>query len=246
MRILSRAGRYGAAFVMANPLLVTMGVAVGALGIVVTGNSLEQAVRHPSPFFQTLKRPSLAASQNGASGTVAAGSVQEKARAIAGDRAVGDPDLARIQSVLTDLDLYDGQIDGLKGPRTSAAIRRYQEILGLPQTGQIDAAMRRSLIDPATAETVASAPPLPKPAPGFHGGTDTDDALATGSIGDEKVHAVQQALVNFGFHELTVDGVMGSQTAEALKTFQKIEGLAESGEPDEATRARLQKRGFLR
>ncbi|WP_158215852.1 peptidoglycan-binding domain-containing protein [Notoacmeibacter marinus] len=244
MRVVKRAGRYGLAFFMANPILMTAGLAVVALGVVVTGNSLEQPVRHPSPFFQTLDRPSAVLSRDSA--------VVSKARktggqhAATGDRLMGDPELARIQSVLTDLNLYDGEIDGLKGPRTSTAISRYQEILGLPQTGRIDATMRRSLIDPASKDVVASAPPLPKPAPGFYGGERADDALATGSIGDETVLTVQQALVNFGFHELTVDGMMGAQTADALETFQKIEGLAETGEPDEATRTRLRQRGFLR
>ncbi|MCP1198147.1 peptidoglycan-binding protein [Notoacmeibacter sp. MSK16QG-6] len=244
MRFLSRAGRYGAAFFMANPLLVAMSLAVGAVGIIVTGNSLEQTGRHPSPFFRTLSPPASTAPALAKAPSAVGG--QGRTDPAAGDRSVGDPELARIQSVLTDLNLYEGLIDGLEGPRTSAAIRRYQEILGLPQTGQIDNAMRRSLIDPATGQMARSAPPLPKPAPGFYGGDETDDALATGSIGDEDVHAIQQALVNFGFHELTVDGVMGNQTSEALATFQRIEGLAESGQPDEATRGRLKKRGFLR
>ncbi|WP_158598438.1 peptidoglycan-binding domain-containing protein [Notoacmeibacter ruber] len=246
MRILQKTGRYGVAFFVANPVLVTAGVVVGTLTILVTANTLEQAGQHPSPFFQTRPQPATANRTDHSAVASWQGGSDRKHATAATTVAPGDPDLARVQSVLKDLDLYEGDIDGLEGPRTSAAIQRYQEILGLPATGKVDAAMRRSLGSAMGNKVAVSAPPLPKSAPGFNGHETPDDAMATGSIGDKSVYQLQEALVHFGFHELTVDGVWGGQTAKALSTFQRIEGLAETGEPDEATKARLRDRGFLR
>src|SRR5581483_289407 len=46
----------------------------------------------------------------------------------------------RAQQVLTDKGFYDGEIDGLTGRRTRAAIRDFQHSRNLEETGQLDAA----------------------------------------------------------------------------------------------------------
>ncbi len=239
-RLLRRTGGYGAAFVAANPVFVLSTLAVAIAGIIVTGNALEQPRRHPSPLFATRDVPSSLVHGGRVAGAAGPSRTGGTDTTIA-----GDSELARIQAVLADLDLYDGAVDGLSGPHTSAAIKRYQEILGLPQTGMVDDGLRRSLGNISGMKT-AAAPPLPRPAPGYYGDAGSDDSIATGSIENEPLKAMQQALVRFGFHELTVDGVMGSQTAEAIATFQRIEGLPETGQPDNETVARMRRRGFLR
>lgn len=50
---------------------------------------------------------------------------------------------------------------------------------------------------------------------------------------------LQARLNNLGFDGGEVDGQLSARTAEALRAFQVSEGLAATGEPDEATRARL-------
>lgn len=55
----------------------------------------------------------------------------------------------------------------------------------------------------------------------------------------ESVRGVQQRLRNLGFGQATVDGVVGPKTEEALRAFQKVNELPETGRPDTQTRQKL-------
>lgn len=55
---------------------------------------------------------------------------------------------------------------------------------------------------------------------------------------DENI-GVQERLQNLGFYEGELDGVIGSETKEAIALFQRAVGLEETGELDEATRQKL-------
>lgn len=66
------------------------------------------------------------------------------------------------------------------------------------------------------------APKAPKPKP----------------VPDEKVKAIQEALNKAGA-TLKVDGIMGKKTMQAIKNFQKKQGLKVTGEPDKETLAKL-------
>ena len=46
----------------------------------------------------------------------------------------------RVQAALMRLGFYDGDIDGLLGPKTRAALRAFQQTEGIPQTGRLDIA----------------------------------------------------------------------------------------------------------
>lgn len=48
--------------------------------------------------------------------------------------------------------LYDGQIDGLYGPRTMRAVEQYQQRQGLPQTAALDQNTRQSLQQQTAAQ----------------------------------------------------------------------------------------------
>ncbi|MDP2941441.1 MAG: peptidoglycan-binding protein [Candidatus Omnitrophota bacterium] len=54
---------------------------------------------------------------------------------------------------------------------------------------------------------------------------------------------VQIALSNAGYYPGSLDGKMGKQTREALRAFQKAQGLPETGKADRATWKRL--KGYL-
>jgi peptidoglycan hydrolase-like protein with peptidoglycan-binding domain len=56
---------------------------------------------------------------------------------------------------------------------------------------------------------------------------------------DESVKAVQQALKDKGHDAGPIDGVMGPHTMQALKEFQKAEGLKVTGRLDNQTREKL-------
>ncbi len=118
-----------------------------------------------------------------------------------------------------------GGADSRFGNATVAALKQYQAAKGLPQSGKVDDATAGAL---ASGGTVAA-----NPAPsGFVG-------LKPGSLGNA-VKDLQSALIRAG---ITVrggaDGVFGPATVNAIKAFQKSQGLAESGVVDDATIAAL-------
>lgn len=53
--------------------------------------------------------------------------------------------LAEAQRKLAALGLYTRKVDGLNGPATTAAIREFQKVRGLPVTGELDAATSSAL-----------------------------------------------------------------------------------------------------
>src|SRR5919109_4880277 len=60
--------------------------------------------------------------------------------------AYGDWRLGQAQELLKAAGADPGPIDGVLGPRTKAALRRYQASHGLPATGMLDEATRQALI----------------------------------------------------------------------------------------------------
>lgn len=72
----------------------------------------------------------------------------------AGEQAgqLSNEDVREAQVVLQDMGLYDGQIDGLYGPRTMRAVEQYQQRQGLPQTAALDQNTRQSLQQQTAAQ----------------------------------------------------------------------------------------------
>src|SRR5262245_60893078 len=57
------------------------------------------------------------------------------------------------QIALLDAGYEPGQIDGMMGPRTQAAIREFQASYGLPQTGRLDEPTQRQLFAARTPQS---------------------------------------------------------------------------------------------
>jgi Putative peptidoglycan binding domain len=62
------------------------------------------------------------------------------------DDQMTDPDRRHVQTALARLGYYDGNIDGIFGSDTRAAIRRYQHELGAEMTGRLTAAQANRLV----------------------------------------------------------------------------------------------------
>jgi peptidoglycan hydrolase-like protein with peptidoglycan-binding domain len=60
--------------------------------------------------------------------------------------AHGDWRVAQVQELLKEAGFNPGPIDGILGPRTKEALRRYQADRGLPATGALDEATRQALL----------------------------------------------------------------------------------------------------
>ncbi len=120
-----------------------------------------------------------------------------------------------------------GKIDGIFGARTSAAVVAFQQSVGLPATGSVDAATAQALAAAATGST---------------GGGNPQSALlglAVGARGDA-VMTLQRALIAAGVSVRGgADGAFGSGTKTALMSYQQANGLAASGTVDEPTASAL-------
>src|SRR5919202_1718549 len=55
------------------------------------------------------------------------------------------PAVAALQGALRHHPVYRGPVDGLVGPRTTAALMRFQRLHGLPVDGMVGASPRRAL-----------------------------------------------------------------------------------------------------
>ncbi|MBA2388372.1 MAG: peptidoglycan-binding protein [Acidimicrobiia bacterium] len=116
-----------------------------------------------------------------------------------------------------------GGVDGVYGPATVSAVKSFQQVNGLQRTGSIDAATARML--DVSSVTVPSAW-------NYQGGF---VGLRMGA-GHDDVKAVQRALMNAGMSLVGgADGSFGTVTHNALVTFQRRQGLGDTGVIDQAT-----------
>jgi len=122
--------------------------------------------------------------------------------------------------------------DGVWGPKTSAAVREFQRMKGLKQTGQADAATLEALGVSADGRTRSATEAARDAAPEVRTRTPADLHSAT-------IRAVQQALDKQGFKVGPADGVWGQRTESAIGNFQRERGMTDSGELDAHTLAAL-------
>jgi hypothetical protein len=130
-----------------------------------------------------------------------------------------DAGVAALQVALHSRGVYAGSIDGLKGQATTAAIKRFQRLAGLPADGIPDAKTRRAL-GPYGKYLLGSRP------------------LTRGAAGWD-VAALQFLLAWHGFPSATIDGGLGVHTELALRRFQRWAGVKPDGVAGDTTFAAL-------
>jgi peptidoglycan hydrolase-like protein with peptidoglycan-binding domain len=154
-----------------------------------------------------------------------------------------DPAIERVQSVLHDLGLYSGMVDGLNGPNTRTAILSYQKIDGLPQTGEVDEVLLTRLDGgPTTAGIVPR--PVPAPRSAMQSAAARNQTGAPVGEADSRVTKIQAGLKAFGNEGIEIDGKVGSRTRSAILEFQTLFGLPETGEPDEQLYQKMREIGL--
>lgn len=117
-----------------------------------------------------------------------------------------------------------GGADGVFGANTQAALKQYQQALGIDASGTVDEATVNAI---AQGRTATAGPT------GMVG-------LKSGSLGDS-VKSLQQALIKAGVNlRGGADGIFGPATSQALQSFQQSQGLNPTGVVDDATLAALQ------
>lgn len=229
------------AMISRNPLAVGGSTAFLVALFYVSANAMwYQPHAHTSAFFATrdFSRP-LVAEDAGEDGEFETTIHIERPEA-APTRPAGDPVIEQVQGILRDLKFYDGAVDGLAGPNTVKAIEAYQRKLGMTPTGRIDEQLLGQLgaANPATAGIA----PVPAPRATLNEPTQTA-SIQTEDVKD-RVARIQAGLRAFGNDGIEIDGVIGARTRSAVKEFQSLFGLPETGEPDQATYAKMKEIGL--
>ena len=111
-----------------------------------------------------------------------------------------------------------GPMDGLYGPLTQRAVRRFQEAYGLLVDG---------IAGPFTLTALAARTPVIHPGAGY------------ASDGSAPVRVLQRRLARAGFRPGRVDGLYGPLTEQAVKRFQTSHGLSADGVAGPRTLKRL-------
>ena len=114
----------------------------------------------------------------------------------------GETAVQALQERLAELNFLSGKADGIFGAATENALKAFQAMNGLEETGKADAETCAALED-------AGALPMP---------TSSPTPLASGARGED-VSALQEKLREYGFLPGGVDGDFGGKTDAAVKKF---------------------------
>jgi peptidoglycan hydrolase-like protein with peptidoglycan-binding domain len=153
-----------------------------------------------------------------------------------------DPVVQRVQGILRDLDFYSGTVDGISGPNTRKAIETYQRKVGLTASGDIDALLLDQL---GATPTTSSVVPRPAPRPAPTGIVPASLPVApVAAAPDARIVKIQAGLKAFGNSDMQLDGVAGARTKAAIKEFQALFGLPQTGEPDEGVYVKMRQIGL--
>ncbi|MBP1882913.1 peptidoglycan-binding domain-containing protein [Sinorhizobium mexicanum] len=167
---------------------------------------------------------------------------------------------AEIQRELVRLGLYAGAPDGRTGPKTSAAILRFEKQTGRMQSGEASDDLLRALRATHDTDLAVVTPgdrPYSDPKPGP---TEVDPiaaAIRTAEedktllpradipVSSELVVSIQKGLSNLAYADIVVDGVAGDQTRAAIRHFEKHYRLPQTGEPNAKVLKKLKEIGAL-
>ncbi|MBE1203061.1 peptidoglycan-binding protein [Aminobacter carboxidus] len=232
-----------------NPVLVGGSTAFMVALFYVSANALwYQPYAHKGAFFSTreaVEFPDM--NENAPETTIKIERPQEAVEVV---RPQGDPRIERVQGILKDLAFYDGTVDGLNGPATRGAIQAYQKKVGMAATGEIDAQLLDQL---GAADTTAGIAPRPTPreqavpavAPkAAPSPTPARAEPASDADISARIMKIQAGLKAFGNDGIEIDGVPGARTKSAIREFQALFGLPETGEPDPGVYVKMREIGL--
>ncbi|MEM5582282.1 peptidoglycan-binding domain-containing protein [Roseibium sp. AS2] len=213
-----------------NPVAAGGTVVMGLTACLIVANAVGlQPGRHPAPFFATRERPDTTQMPE-PDGRSPGLQIQEISTLV-----------LDIQISLRKIGLYEGPLDGLKGPATERAIRAFERQAEQVETGEASEALLALVLmhKDAPADDVA---PVPRRKPGFSGTVSLpgEEAAVSDVDADPRLMKIQQALSELGYGPLTADGLMGANTTAAIKRFEFDRGLPLTGDPGAKVIERLE------
>lgn len=172
--VLSATGRlihWGFWRFMRAPLANTGILCLVSFGAMASSNALYlQEHEHPNPLFTPVQHAAIApmepvipATRKAPAVTLAPMPVETTASIGPEDGPLDNDDVAEIQRKLTSMQVFDGKVDGIYGPRTARAIKAFETRMGLPPRGELS----RELLNAVRAAPVIlpEATSRPQPAP---------------------------------------------------------------------------------
>ncbi len=145
------------------------------------------------------------------------------------DRSSGIPLelLRQVQSNLSVLGYYNGDVDGLDGPMTRNAVTSYEVAKGLPATGQANAGLLDLIEQSAREAQSEQAEQIPDPGPQTTASTDSGNSGQSNEF--RLILSVQRALADLGYAPGPINGTMGQPTNDAIRRFQADRGMSITG-----------------
>lgn len=213
-----------------NPLLASgLSLFMLTFGFVAHNAFFNQSSGHRRVFFKPRHDIAGAAFSGN---TVSAGSDT----GISGDNKgalIITGDLKTMQKRLADLGLYSGDIDGLSGPRTREAIKKWQQLQNGLMGGRNISAERTDSIGTVIRN---------------HADASVSSIIAeeTGPVTKEMIMRVQVALrFLFGNSSVTVNGVIDNATEKAVREFQQMFALPVNGMINHTLTDKMREIGIL-
>ena len=239
--------RNSGALIAQNPVVVGGSTAVMLTLFFVAANALwYQPHGHPGPLFPTrmLQFEAPADSKTGLP-EVITGELETTIRIEREEVAPKpvDPTVQKVQSVLSDLNLYTGSIDGIAGPQTRDAIKNYRRIVGLELSDEIDGRLLDQL-GTKPADKTASLTPVPVERPTVAASQTNDEAAGDKPPRGSLVVRIQGGLRAFGNDHVEIDGIVGPQTRAAIREFQSLFGLEATGDASAAVLTKMRELGL--
>ncbi|MDY4856284.1 MAG: peptidoglycan-binding protein [Candidatus Ventricola sp.] len=137
-------------------------------------------------------------------------------------------DVYALQERLIELRYLTGVADGVFGAETQAALIAFQKNNGLTADGNAGSSTLKKLAGSCKAATRTTPTPVPS-------GTVT---LREGDEG-ENVYILQAYLFELGYYTGRIDGRFSAETTEAVKAFQRANGLTADGIAGKGTQSKL-------
>lgn len=150
-----------------------------------------------------------------------------------GDRG---QDVAILQDLLNRLGFNCGKVDGIFGAATHAAVVAFQKKNSLTPDGIVGPKTLAALLNRDASTEENRFPSLPEEEPSR--GADISRTLRLGDRGED-VAILQKRLNELNFNCGKADGIFGLATLNAVKAFQKANGLTVDGIVGKATIAKL-------
>jgi len=155
-------------------------------------------------------------------------------------------EVRKSQSALKQAGFDPGAIDGIMGPMTMTALRNYQSENGLQVSGNLDSQTQSSLMGNASAgrnrqsslQTDQTQSNKPEPSQTYNSQSSSVGATSQGTVSSmEDVRQIQQSLADLGYLAPgEVNGMMSSQTQQAIRGFQWMNNMPVTGSIDEQTK----------